>query len=490
MTSTWETLTHLATQPLDLRDCFKADKNRQDRYTYALGDLSINFSRNHLTDDILSSLFALSEEKQVGYWVERLFQGDKVNLTEGRAACHTALRDPDFTPTLVDGQDITPEIRQSLDTMRHWSDQFQAKTYLGYTGQPITDIVHIGIGGSALGPELVYNALRDYQTTAKVHFVKSLDPSNLTLTLANLHPETTLFIVASKSFTSEETLKNANAAKRWFLAHSHDEKTLAPHFIALTANTKRAIAFGITPDHILALWDWVGGRFSLWSAVGLPVALAYGMPVFQQLLNGAHTLDQHFKTAPIQSNLPILLALTGIWYRNFYHTQSHAIIPYAQSLRDLPAHLQQVEMESNGKSVNREGRLVDYETAPVIWGAVGSESQHAFHQYLHQSLDITPVDFILIKETAHPIEDFQACLLRHAKAQADALLQGLQTDEPHKNLPGNKPSTTITLEKLTPFNLGKLLALYEHKVFVQSVIWDINAFDQFGVELGKVLANR
>ncbi|RTZ60844.1 MAG: glucose-6-phosphate isomerase, partial [Gammaproteobacteria bacterium] len=438
---------------------------------------------------------------------DAMFSGERINNTENRPVLHVALRNRSNTPILVDGKDVMPAVNAVLAQMRAFSVALRSGEWRGYTGRAITDVVNIGIGGSDLGGHMVCAALAPFADGPAPHFVSNVDDADIAQVLARLNPETTLFIIASKTFTTRETMVNAHTARDWLLAAAGDDGAVEKHFVAVSTNAEKVRAFGIDTDNMFAFWDWVGGRYSLWSAIGLPIALSVGMDRFEQLLEGAHEMDQHFRTAPLEQNLPVILGLIGIWYRNFLGYASHAILPYANDLRLLPMFLQQLDMESNGKRVNRDGVPVDYDTGPVIWGAQGTNGQHAFFQLLHQGTENISTDFIVAKTSAYDLGEHHRILLANCLAQTEALMRGQTEQEaraalkaegksdadierlaPHKVFPGNKPSNTIVLDELSPKNLGALIALYEHKVFVQGAIWQINSFDQWGVELGKQLA--
>lgn len=493
---------------LHLRDLFNQDSKRFDNFSLTTHDLLLDFSKNLITDKTLPLLYQLANSCELGNRIDQLFTGAKVNTTEGRPALHTALRNRSCSPMWVDGVNITEEVNDALAQMAAIVEKIHAAKWLGFSNKPISDVVNIGIGGSDLGPAMATFALSPYDLNkVRLHFVSNIDDSAFFETTRKLNPETTLFIVASKSFTTQETLCNAISAQNWLLKACCDPNNLTSHFIAITARPEKAIAWGI--DTILPIWDWVGGRFSLCSAIGLPVALAIGMDNFLLLLQGAHAIDQNFRYANFENNLPVILALLSIWYINFFNVHSYAILPYDQYLQHLPAYLQQLEMESNGKYRRLNGEKVTYATSPVIWGMVGCNGQHAFHQLLHQGTGLIPIDFILPLTSQHPIEDHHNWLVANCLSQSQALMcgkterevrqelqnQGLSTIEienllPHQVLLGNRPSNTMLIPKLTPFFLGALIATYEHKVFVQSVIWDINCFDQWGVELGKQLTQE
>jgi len=460
-----------------LADLFTENPARNKQYQLYAANLTLNFSRTHITDKTLNLLQDLAKKADLAHYIQAMFAGENINITENRPVLHTLLRATNSIEKLKNWQQ---EIAQVLQQMQNFCEH-EAKKF--------SDVVHIGIGGSALGPELVTQALAPYQTNKiNCHFVANIDPANLHEILKKLNPETTLFILASKSFSTEETLCNAKMAKAWLLKKI-SENEMASHFIAVTANPEKAKAWGILEKNIFKFWDWVGGRYSLWSAIGLPIALNIGMENFKKLLAGANLMDEHFQTADCENNLPVIFALIGLWYRNFFATTTQAIIPYSYSLRSLPLYLQQLEMESNGKHVTLQNDLVNYKTVPIIWGSEGTNSQHSYHQWLHQGTDLTPVDFILAKESHYDMNQHKI-LYANCLAQAEVLCYGQTMSEPYRCLPGNRPSVLIEMEKLTPETLGALLALYEHKVFVQGIIWQINSFDQWGVEAGKLMAKK
>ena len=499
---------------LHLRDLFAQDPARAARFSRRWQDWLVDFSKHRLTDDTLRLLLALARQAGVEAQRDAMFRGDTFNITERRAVLHTALRNRSNRPVLVDGQDVMPEVKAVLAHMREFSDAVRSGRWTGHTGQRITDVVNIGIGGSDLGPVMVTEALKPYtQRNLRVHFVSNIDGTHLAEALRLCRPETTLFLVASKTFTTQETLVNARTARKWLLDALKDEKAVAKHFAALSTNAKEVSAFGIDTKNMFPFWDWVGGRYSLWSAIGLSIALAIGMDHFEELLAGAHDLDEHFRTTPLEDNLPVLLALLGVWYNNFFQpaAQTHAILPYDQYLHRFAAYFQQGDMESNGKSIRRDGLHVDYQTGPVVWGEPGTNGQHAFYQLIHQGTKLIPVDFIAPLHSQNPVGatpgEHHRILLANMLAQGEALMRGKNEAEvraelakegltgaalealvPHKIFEGNRPSTTILFDRLTPRTLGRLIALYEHKIFVQGVIWNINSFDQWGVELGKQLA--
>ena len=511
-TPAWRALQahHAEVAGTHLRDLFEQDPERFRRFSIAGEGLLLDYAKNRVTEETMALLRALAEQADLAGWRARLFAGEAINVTEGRAALHVALRAPASAAIEVEGADIMPRIAITLERMRSFTEAFGRGERRGATGLPITDVVNIGIGGSDLGPLMVTEALHARtRPRPRLHFVSNVDPGHLGRALAGLEPESTLFIVASKSFTTQETRLNAEAARRWLQAGLKTQASCDAHFVAVTANPGRARDFGVSD--CFEIWDWVGGRFSLWSAVGLPIALALGFEAFEELLAGARAMDEHFLNAPLDANQPLTLALLGLWYADFFGAQSQAVIPYSQALHRLPAYLQQAEMESNGKSVDRDGRPVGVPTAPVIWGEPGTNAQHAVFQLLHQGTPLVPVDFIVVAKDGAKGEadgdERQEALLANALAQSAALMQGrnevearaaLEADGldeeaiarllPHKVFPGNRPSTTILLDNLTPHRLGQLIALYEHKIFCQGVLWGLNAFDQWGVELGKELA--
>ncbi len=491
--------------PLQMQQLFAQDPFRFQRFSLEAAGLMLDYSKNRITEKTLDSLIGFAEAMDLPQKIEDLFSGKPLNTTEKRPALHTALRNPDGQPLSIDNTNITEEIKQTLLTMEKWVTQLRNRQWLGYAKKPLTHFVHLGIGGSHLGPFMVNEALASNDKFPHGHFVASADPIELDTLLKKLNPETTLFIIASKTFTTQETLATARRAKAWLLA-SAGTQDISPHFIALTANREKAVKLGISPELILPLWDWVGGRFSVWSAIGLPIALKIGMPQFRQLLMGAYHMDQHFRTAPLQNNMPVILGLLSFWYTRFFNTQAQAVLPYDYRLRSLPRYLQQLDMESNGKQVQKNGEPVDGLTAPVLFGEIGTNGQHSFHQLLFQGTHLIPCDFIASIKAAAPFED-RAILLAHCLAQSSALMLGKSAETiqaelieqgydaqlattlaTHKTIPGNQPSNTILLNELTPETLGALMALYEHKVFVQGVLWNINSFDQWGVELGKNVA--
>lgn len=494
-------------------DLFEADSQRSTAYSLEACGILFDYSKNPITDDTRRLLLALAQEASVAAQIGAMFEGKRINVTEKRAVLHTALRNRSARPVMVDGKDVMPDVRAVLDRMRGMTERVRSGIARGATGKAFTDVINIGIGGSDLGPLMATTALRPYASAGlRSHFVSNVDGAHLAATLSGLNAETTLVIVSSKTFTTQETLTNARSAREWMLTKlgsSAPEKTIIEHhFAAVSTNLDGTAAFGIVPERVFGFWDWVGGRYSLWSAIGLPIALAVGFDRFEELLAGAHEMDEHFRKAPIDRNLPAVAALIGIWHIDFLGHRTQAILPYAQDLLYLPAFLQQLDMESNGKRVDRGGEHADYLTGPVIWGAPGTNGQHAFFQHLHQGTQVTPGDFIVASNGLDGMPVHHEILLANCIAQTEALLRGKSAEEvrkeltargmpgdeierltPHRVFPGNRPSNTIVLKKLDPRSLGALIAFYEHKVFVQGAIWNINSFDQWGVELGKQLAN-
>jgi glucose-6-phosphate isomerase len=495
---------------LHMRDLFDQDAQRFEKFSTRMDDILLDFSKNRMTDETFELLCDLARECDVERWRDLMFEGEPINISEYRPVLHTALRNRGNTPVFVDGEDVMPRINRVLQQLRYFSERVRGGHWRGYSGHLITDVINIGIGGSDLGPHVVCDAMKPYaQRGMNVHFVSNVDPTHLTEILKFVKPESSLFIVSSKTFTTQETMLNANSAREWFVDMTGSEKAVSKHFVAVTTNMEAASEFGILPENIFEFWDWVGGRYSLWSAIGLPIVLYLGMDHFEDFLEGAYAMDEHFKNTPIEKNIPVILAMLGIWYNNFFDAQSHAVIAYNQYLRRLPAHLQQLDMESNGKTINRQGERVDYLTGPIIWGETGSNCQHAFFQLMHQGTKPVPADFLVPAKTKNPLGVQHSVLLSHFLAQTRALMMGKTEAEarkeleeegaseenirevlPHKIFEGNKPTNSILFEKLDPRTMGALLAMYEHKVFVQGVIWNINSFDQWGVELGKQLADK
>lgn len=492
-----------------LRDLFARDPDRFERFSAHGGGLFLDYSKNLLLDDTKRLLVQLADESRLADRRGAMFGGDSINATEHRAVLHTALRNRSGDAVTVKGADVMPDVRRVLARMRRFSDDIRSGALRGFTGRAISDVVNIGIGGSDLGPLMACEALEPFSDGIRTHFVSNVDGAHLCRVLKRLDPETCLFIIASKTFTTQETLANARTARAWLIDRLGNEAAVADHFAAVSTNLKATGAFGIAESRVFEFWDWVGGRYSLWSAIGLPIALFIGMDAFEEMLQGGHDMDVHFREADFGANLPVILALLGIWYGDFFGRTAHAVLPYAQALHRFPAYLQQLDMESNGKRVRINGAAVDYATGPIIWGEPGTNGQHAFFQHLHQSPQWTPCDFILPIATQYPSGDHQRMLIANCLAQSQALMQGKDQDEvcqelraagmkdaqidallPHKVFPGNRPSNSILMQRLTPRTLGALIALYEHKVFTQGAIWRINSFDQWGVELGKQLAGR
>jgi len=496
-----------------LPELFKSDPGRFDKFSVQLdgkdGPLLLDFSKNLINDEAFGLLMSLLRSTKVPEMRDAMFSGQKINFTEDRSVLHVALRNRSNKAIMVDGKDVMPDVNAVLAHMREFTEQVRSGQWKGYTGKPITDCVNIGIGGSDLGPVMVTEALKHYQCGPTAHFVSNVDGTHMAETLKKLDPETTLFIIASKTFTTQETITNATSAKLWFLERAKDESAVAKHFIALSTNAAKVKDFGIDESNMFGFWDWVGGRYSLWSAIGMSIALMLGMDNFEALLDGAHAMDNHFVNAPPEKNIPMILGALGIWYSNFFGAQSYTILPYDQYLHRFPAYFQQGDMESNGKYITRDGQRVDYKTGPIVWGEPGTNGQHAFYQLIHQGTHIIPCDFLVGVETLNPIQNgiHQQILLSNFLAQTEALMKGkgeaeveaelrasgmsednIRLIKPHKVFQGNKPSNSIVYQRLTPFNLGMLIAMYEHKFFTQGMVWDINSYDQWGVELGKVLA--
>ena len=508
----WPALKSLAPlAPRDhLRELFAADPARAERFFLAIGShLFIDYSKNLITQQSMTALFDLARKAGVESLRDEMFAGAPINNTEKRPVLHVALRNRSNRPMTVNGRDVMPDVRAALDHIRSFSEAVRSGKWLGHTGLRITDVVNIGIGGSDLGPAMVTQALTPYSHDGpRTHFVSNVDGAHLADTLRSLHPATTLFTIASKTFTTQETMANARSAREWFLSRAKDDAAVAKHFVAISTNESEVRKFGIAPENMFVFWDWVGGRYSLWSSIGLPIAIAAGFGHFEQLLDGAHEMDEHFRTAPLERNAPIILGLLGVWYSSVLGADSHAVLPYEQHLQRLPAFLQQLEMESNGKRVDRSGRPVEMQTSPIVWGEPGTNGQHAFYQLLHQGTRLVSTDFLVGIESHDQVGEHHRLLVANCLAQTEALMRGKTEDEareelkaqgmpaaaidelaPHKVFPGNRPSTTIVYRKLGPRSLGMLLALYEHRVFTMGAVWNINSFDQWGVELGKQLAN-
>jgi len=493
-----------------MRDLFAADDNRAQKYTQSACGFTLDFSKNRIDDQSLKSLIQLAADSGVETKRDAMFSGEIINTTEQRAVLHTALRRPVGDSVLVDGQNVVEEVHATLNKIKQFVSEVHSGERKGYTNKAFTDVIAIGIGGSFLGPKIVTEALKPYQQTeVKVHFVANVDGHHITDVLAKLNAETTLVVMSSKSFTTQETLKNTETTRDWFLASGGQFDDIAKHFMCVSSNVEKATEFGIAEENIFPMWDWVGGRYSLWSAIGLPIALSIGFENFEQVLAGAHDMDQHFQTAPLEENLPVIMGVLGVWYSNFFGCQSHVLLPYSHYLRGFPAYVQQLDMESNGKGTDHNDDKIEHTTGPIIWGGEGTNGQHAFHQLMHQGNTIIPADFILPIKPAHDEVEHHQMLASNCFAQTQALMQGETVEEiketllakgigaeeaeklaKHKFMPGNRPSNTLLMDELSPTRLGALVALYEHKVFVQGVIWNINSFDQWGVELGKVLGNR
>jgi glucose-6-phosphate isomerase len=510
LSPTWKALeAHQKTlAPRPMRDLFKDDPDRFQKFHLAFNDILLDFSKNRVTDETLALLLKLAREADVPGWAKKMFSGEKINITEDRAVLHIALRNRSNTPIMVDGKDVMPEVNAVLAHMREFTEAIRSGSWKGYTGKPITDVVNIGIGGSDLGPVMATEALRPYgKPGLRVHFVSNIDGTHIAETFKVIQPDTTVWIVASKTFTTQETITNATSAKEWFLKAAGDPAHVAKHFVALSTNEKEVTKFGIDKKNMFAFWDWVGGRYSLWSAIGLSIATFIGMDNFEQLLSGGHAMDQHFLNTPPDKNLPMILGLIGIWYNNFFGAQTQAILPYDQYMHRFAAYFQQGDMESDGKGVGRDGQTVALQTGPIIWGEPGTNGQHAFYQLIHQGTKIIPCDFLAPIETQNPLGHHHDILLSNYFAQTEALMKGKTANEvraelqaagmsgeklealvPHKVFTGNRPTNSILFKKVTPFTLGSLIALYEHKIFTQGIIWNINSFDQWGVELGKQLA--
>ncbi|KAK2718575.1 glucose-6-phosphate isomerase-like [Artemia franciscana] len=499
---------------INIGEEFQKDPKRFEKFSIRLqtpndGDFLVDYSKNRINEDVMKLLFELARARDIERSRDAMFRGDKINFTEDRAVLHIALRNRTNSPIHIDGKDVMPEVNGVLNHMKEFSNQVIHGQWVGYTSKRITDVVNIGIGGSDLGPLMVTEALKAYAVGPQVHYVSNIDGTHLATTLAKVNPETTLFIIASKTFTTQETITNANSAKAWFLEKAKDPSHVAKHFVALSTNVPKVKEFGIDEQNMFGFWDWVGGRYSLWSAIGLSIALHIGFENFERLLGGAFYMDRHFCTAPLEKNVPVILALLGIWYNNFYGAETLALLPYDQYLHRFAAYFQQGDMESNGKYVTRSGRHVDYKTGPIVWGEPGTNGQHAFYQLIHQGTRLIPCDFIAPVETHNPIQGHvhHKLLLANFLAQTEALMKGktavvaraeleksglpkeaVEKILPHKVFEGNRPTNSIMVKRVTPFTLGALIAMYEHKIFVQGVLWDINSFDQWGVELGKQLA--
>ncbi|KGE14871.1 glucose-6-phosphate isomerase [Sphingobacterium deserti] len=500
---------YISVNEKSLKQLFEEDPDRFQKFSTQLEDILLDFSKNRITDETFALLIQLAKECQLDKAIDAMFNGEKINKTEGRQVLHTALRNQSNDAVLVDGEDVMPKVNAVLAHMKDFTNRILSGSWKGFTGKEITDVVNIGIGGSDLGPVMVTEALKSYKTRLNLHFVSNVDGTHIAETLKGLNPETTLFLIASKTFTTQETMANAASAKAWFLASGAEQTDVAKHFAALSTNEKGVSEFGIDTENMFEFWDWVGGRYSLWSAIGLSISLGIGFENFEQLLKGAHTADQHFKNTEFERNIPVVLALLGIWYNNFFDAESHAILPYDQYLHRFAAYFQQGDMESNGKYIDRNGNRVDYQTGPIIWGEPGTNGQHAFYQLIHQGTKLIPCDFIAPAISLNPLGNHHQLLLSNFFAQTEALMNGKNEEEVvaelqkagksaqeiealknFKVFEGNRPTNSFLIKKITPYTLGTLIALYEHKIFVQGVIWNVYSFDQWGVELGKQLANN
>jgi glucose-6-phosphate isomerase len=510
-TESWKLLAEHFRQVNDLhmKDLFAKDPERFAKYSIRLNDILVDYSKNRVTDDTLPLLLRLAEEAGLKEAIEKMFTGDRINETEDRPVLHVALRNRGNTPIYVDGEDVMPKVNDVLKKIKAFSMNVMTGKWKGYTGKRITDIVNIGIGGSDLGPVMVTECLRPFAKGPAVHFISNVDGTQITETLNRLKPDRTLFLIASKTFTTEETMTNAFTAREWFVNCAGDPQKISKHFVAISTNSDKVKAFGIDRENMFTFWDWVGGRYSLWSAIGLSIACRVGFENFTELLEGAYEMDQHFRHAPFHENIPVILALLGIWYNNFFGAQTEAILPYDQYMHRFPAYFQQGNMESNGKSVDRSGKKVTYQTGPVVWGEPGTNGQHAFFQLIHQGTKLIPADFLAPTISHNPVGEHHAILLSNFLAQTEALMRGKTKEEaigdlraegrndeeigrllPYRVFEGNRPTNSILFKKLTPRVLGNLIAMYEHKIFVQGVLWNIFSFDQWGVELGKQLASR
>ena len=510
-TTAWQKLEmiFMTMQATHMRELFAEEPERFEKFHAKFEDILVDYSKNILNEEVLNLLLQLAHEIELPEAISAMFRGERINRTENRSVLHIALRNRSNTPILADGANVMPDVNKVLDQMKAFSDKITSGAWKGYSGKAIKDIVNIGIGGSDLGPYMVTEALRPYWTTITPHFVSNVDGTHIAETVKKLDPETTLFIIASKTFTTQETMTNAESARAWFMEKTGGKGDVAKHFVAVSTNQTEVTKFGISPENMFVFWDWVGGRYSLWSAIGLSISCTIGFDNFVQLLEGAHAMDNHFRDEKLEKNIPVILALIGVWYNNFFHAASEAILPYDQYLHRFAAYFQQGNMESNGKSVDRDGDQVTYQTGPIIWGEPGTNGQHAFYQLIHQGTKMIPCDFIAPALSQNPIGDHHDKLMSNFFAQTEALMNGKDADEVRRDLgqagmskdeiafhmpfrvfEGNRPSNSILFKKLTPRTLGSLIAMYEHKIFVQGVIWNIFSFDQWGVELGKVLAKK
>ena len=510
-TQAWQYLADHHTEICEthMPDMFKNDRERFNKFSIVFEDILLDYSKNRINDKTMAKLMQLAKECGLPSAIEAMFSGEKINETEDRAVLHIALRNQGNAPIIVDGKDVMPQVNAVLEQMRVFSNDVISGGWKGYSGKTITDVVNIGIGGSDLGPVMVTEALKAYKNHLNLHFVSNVDGTHIIETLNKVKPETTLFLIASKSFTTLETMTNAHTARNWFLENGGSEARIAKHFAAMSTNIKAVAEFGIDTKNIFEFWDWVGGRYSLWSAAGLSIALSVGFDNFKELLAGAHAMDKHFRESELEENIPVILALLGIWYNNFFDTQSHAILPYDQYMHRFAAYFQQVDMESNGKYTDRNGQRVNYQTGPVVWGEPGTNGQHAFYQLIHQGTKLIPCDFIAPAQSHNPVGEHHTLLLSNFFAQTEALMNGKTEDEvsaelkasgipetqieklkAYKIFEGNRPTNSILVKKISPHTLGSLIAMYEHKIFVQGIIWNIFSFDQWGVELGKQLASN
>jgi glucose-6-phosphate isomerase len=492
-----------------MRQLFMDDPQRFPKFSLRMGDILLDYSKNRITDKTIALLAQLAKECGLKEAIEAMFTGEKINATEDRSVLHVALRNQGNQPIYVDEKDVMPDVNSVLEHMQQFSEAVISGEWKGYTGKAITDVVNIGIGGSDLGPVMVTEGLKAYKNHLNLHFVSNVDGTHIAETLKKVNPETTLFLIASKTFTTQETMANAHSARTWFLSQGAAEADIAKHFAALSTNAKSVAEFGIDTNNMFGFWDWVGGRYTLWSAIGLSISLSIGFDNFKEVLRGAHETDQHFRNTDFEQNIPVILALLGIWYNNFFGAESHAILPYDQYLHRFAAYFQQGDMESNGKYVDRNGVAVDYETGPIIWGEPGTNGQHAFYQLIHQGTKLIPADFIAPAQSHNPLGEHHTLLLSNFFAQTEALMNGKLLEEvvtelvaagksdaeiealaPYKVFAGNRPTNSILVKKITPATLGSLIAIYEHKIFVQGIIWNVYSFDQWGVELGKQLAGK
>jgi glucose-6-phosphate isomerase len=494
---------------INLKSLFESDNERFKKLSLQFEDIMVDYSKNRITDQTVALLIQLARECRLKDAINAMFNGEKINVTEGRQVLHTALRNQSNTPVYADGKDVMPDVNAVLQQMKTFSEAVISGEWKGFTGKLITDVVNIGIGGSDLGPVMVTEALKPYKTRLDLHFVSNVDGTHITETLKGLDPETTMFLIASKTFTTQETMANAHSARDWFLASGAKDADVAKHFAALSTNSAAVEKFGIDTANMFVFWDWVGGRYSLWSAIGLSIALSIGYENFQELLGGAHAMDNHFRNTELEENIPVILALIGIWYNNFFESETEAILPYDQYMHRFAAYFQQGDMESNGKSTGRDGKPIEHQTGPIIWGEPGTNGQHAFYQLIHQGTKLIPCDFIAPAQSHNPLGEHHPMLLSNFFAQTEALMNGKTYEEvvaelktagktaeeieklaPFKVFEGNRPTNSILVKKITPCSLGSLIAMYEHKIFVQGIIWNIYSFDQWGVELGKQLAGK